>query len=139
MKLVSEVEVRGKGKRPRLYGHLLTYDDGTIVYYAKRKHREIFRGGCTSITDAITTGKAGWAIDEVTLLNMRAKRAAYIGVRVDNGDSYITPISTYFTPGSFQSIDYEGVGRGGARQRVVLLSNFVKKAGAVPLAEDAMS
>lgn len=140
MKLAEEIEIRGAGRRPRLYGWLRKYDDGTCIYAARRKHREIFRGGASCISDAIREGKAGWAIDINTLLKVRAKGAQFICVECqDNGDTYITPIESYFKSGQYRSINYEGIGRGGSQQRVVLLSQFKRASKKLALPEGIIS
>lgn len=131
--IISREEVRGNTKkRPKLYGWIFRYDDGTAMYVAKRKHCQIFKGGCSSISDAILEDKAGWAIDELTIFNMRVKGVTVIAVKCeDNGDKYVTPIENYLQRGKFRHIDYTGVGKGGSLQRVVPLSSFQKIAGEV--------
>lgn len=136
MKEISKTEVRGSGKRKILYGWMIKYDDGTCIYVAKRKHRQIYRGGCGSITEAITEKKAGWAIDVDMLLKARTRGAQFIAVLCeDNGDYYLTPIENYFKRGQYTSINYTGVGRGGSEQKVVSLSLFHKTKMKIALPE----
>lgn len=132
VKIIGREEVKGRGKRPRLYGWIFRYDDGTAMYVARRKHKQIYKGGCSSISEAIQQDKAGWAIDELTIINMRVKGVKLIAVKCeDNGDKYVTPISNYLRPGKYKNIDFTGVGKGGSKQRVVSLNLFEKSSGEI--------
>ena len=139
MPIVNEDEVRGPGKRPRLYGWICTMDDGRKAYFARRKHREIYRGGKSSISGAMKEEVAAWAIDETLLMSLRAKSIEFIGVRVeDTGDIYLARMSLYFDRKVFKTIDFIGIGRGGSRQRIVPISKFTLRKGAVALDHNAL-
>ena len=136
MQEIERIEIRGKGRRPRLYGHIVKYSDGTSVYYARRKHKHIHRDGCTSISEAMLLGKAGWAIDLETLINVRSK-VGFIGIEVvDNGDRYITPIETYFKAGNYKSILNTCKGFSEKQQRTATLDKFVKSSGKITVHQD---
>lgn len=130
MNIVREIEIK-KGRR--LYGHVVELDDGQKLYLARRSHAQIFRAGKASISEAMSVEEASWAIDEITLYNMRAKGIKVIGVRVhDTGDLYLTHISNFFDLKRAKVKDYEA--RGGARQRYLPLQYFAFKRGATVLA-----
>lgn len=137
--VVHEEPIRGTGKRPRLYGWLRTLDDGTKVYMARRKHREIFRSGKSSISGAMKEEIAAWAIDEDLLVRLRARGVQYVGVEVvDTGESYLTGIKTWFDRTTSKLKDYTGVGRGGSRQRYVPLQHFTHNKALVQLDNDKL-
>lgn len=137
--ILSEEEIKGVGKRPRLYGHICRFSSGAVVYAARRWHREIFRSGRFTISDAMGEEVASWAIDDALLYKLRAKNVSFIGVRViDTGDVYLTRIASFFDRRRFKSINYEGVGRGGSQQRCVPIQFFIKKRGVVDLREERL-
>jgi hypothetical protein len=132
--ILSETEVRGSGKRKILYGWMAELDNGERLYTARRKHREIFRSGKQSISGAMQEEIAAWAIDELLLVNLRAKKVKFIGVRVvDTGSLYLTRLETFFDRTKYRVRDYTGIGRGGSRQRYVPLQHFLLKKGRVEL------
>lgn len=114
----------------RTYGAIYTLPDGRQAYLAYRKTKEIFRSGEKTISDAIRKGIACWAIDEETLLIMRAKGIKYIGVLCrDTGDKYLTALSLFFDPKAIRIYNYES--RGGALQRYLPLQRFRRRTGSV--------
>ena len=134
--IVSEEEIRGTGPRKVHYGTIFTFDDGSKAYIARRKHREIFRGGKSSISSAISEEIAAWAIDEDLLIKLRTKGVSQVGVNVmDTGDQYITDLKTFFNVKTSKLKDYTGVGKGGSRQRYVPLQFFTHNKGIVKLDE----
>jgi len=131
LEIVEETEVR-KGRR--LYGHLCKLADGQTIYLARRRHREIFRGGFASISGGMTEGVAAWALDEITLYGLKAKGVQIVGVRVvDTGCLYVTRLANYFDLKKAKIRDYTGIGRGGARQRYLPLQHFAHRRGEVAL------
>ena len=131
--IIGEEEVRSKSKRFVL-GHICTLDDGGKIYFAKRKHRMLFRSGRKSISGAMTDQVCGWAIDEVTLYNMRAKGCTHIGVRTeDTHDLYLAPMAAWFDRKLYKDHNYDGIGRGGSRQRLLHLQHFWVAKGSVAL------
>jgi len=132
LEIVSETEVK-KGRR--LYGHMATLDDGRVIYLARRKHAQIFRGGRSSISEGMTDGEAAWALDEITLYGLRAKGIQIVGVRViDTGDVYLTRLAFFFDLKKANIKDYTGIGaKGGTRQRYLPLQHFVFRRGEVAL------
>ena len=132
MTVVTEKEIRGVGARRILYGHVLTLDTGVKIYIARRKRREIFRNGKSSISAAMSEEIAAWAIDESMLMNLRAKGIGFIGIReLDTGDLYLTRIITFFDRKKFKTKDFST--RGGSRQRYVPLQYFTKRTGIAQL------
>jgi len=130
--VVTEEEVRGTGVRRILYGHILTLDTSQKIYMARRRHREIFRSGKTTISGAMSEEIAAWAIDEALLVKLRVQGVFFIGVRViDTGDLYLTRLRTFTDPKTSKMHDYTGVGRGGSRQRYVHLKHFAHKKSVV--------
>ncbi|MGI4851995.1 MAG: hypothetical protein ACRYGR_08650, partial [Janthinobacterium lividum] len=109
-------------------------DNGDKLYMARRRNREIFRGGQPTISDAMREGIAAWAIDEVHLISIRARGFKLIGVRViDIGDLYLAPLSRYFDRKLYKIHDYTGIGRGGSRQRLLGIQHFTCRKGIVSL------
>lgn len=132
--VVHEEEIRGTGKRRIHYGTIFTYDDGSKVYLARRKHREIFRSEQPSISSAMQEGIAAWAIDEDLLYKLRAKGVQQVGViELDTGDVYIADVKTWFNVKTSKQRDYTGIGRGGSRQRYVPLQHFTYQKALVQL------
>lgn len=130
MAIVSSEDVRGNGVKRILYGQIHTLDTGVKLYLARRKHREIFRSGRSSISGAMTDAVAAWAIDEKLLFGLRVKGITFVGVDViDTGDRYVTRLSTWFDRKTSALRDYTGIGRGGSRQRYVHLQHFQKLSG----------
>jgi hypothetical protein len=104
--------------------------DGKRIYLAYRRLDQIYRFGESSISDAIRSRKAAWAIDDETLLQMRAQGVRYVGVLCrDNRDIWLTTIDQFF--GKATVLNYAG--RGGALQRYLPLTHFKRRAGAVKL------
>lgn len=132
MELVIVKEEEVKRKR-RLYGHLCTLSDGQIIYLARRKHAQVFRSGHATISSAMMVNEAAWAMDEVTLYNLRAKGVKVVGVRVtDTGDLYLTRLANFLDLKKAKMRDYSATG--GARQRYLPMEHFVHKRGTVELA-----
>lgn len=137
--IVNEEEIRGTGPRKVHYGTIFTFDDGTKVYMARRKHREIFRSGKGSISGAMSEEVAAWAIDEDLLIKLRTKGVLKVGISVlDTGDQYVTDLKTFFNVKTSKLKDYTGIGKGGSRQRYVPLQHFTHNRGVVKLDEDKL-
>lgn len=133
MKIVGREEIRGGGmKRPRLIGYVFRYEDGTGMFVAIRKHKQIFKDGCSSISEAIQEGKAAWTLDERVVFNLRAKRVKEVVFKCDNGDKYRTDMNSFLRAGCFKTINPVGI-RGGSIKRAVSLSSFKKIAGEIKL------
>ena len=76
----------------------------------------------------------GWAIDQTTLITVRAKGCDFVGVRtIDTKDIYIAPISLWFDRKIFKEHNYEGIGNGGTLQRLLYLEHFVINKGKTEL------
>lgn len=115
-------------KGRRLYGGIVTFDDGRRCYIAYRKQEEIFRHGCSSISEAIREGKAAWAYDIDTILEMRAKGIKLMGVIVrETGDIWMTHIDNLTDSTKAKVLNYSK--RGGALQRYLPLQFFWCKKG----------
>ena len=118
--VIATEEIRGDGKRRIHYGTIFTYDDGSKVYLARRKHKHIFKSGEQSISQAQQKETAAWAIDEALLYKLRAKGVTKVGViELDTDDVYMADIKVWFNSKTSKLRDYTGIGRGGSRQRYV--------------------
>ncbi len=126
-------EIVKKGRRT--YGSIRTYDDGRRVYLAWRKQFEIYRAGRASLSDAMREGKAGWAIDEETLLLVRSRCIPFLGVLViDTGDKYLTTLEKFYARGADKRwFMQDHTSRGGSLQRVMPLGEFSFLAGEVTM------
>lgn len=90
---------------------------------AWRKTKDIFRGGESSLSDAIVKGKAAWAIDEDTLIQRRSEGIEYVGVwNVETDDKFLAPLAYFYDKTKAQVFNYES--RGGALQRYLPLQFF---------------
>lgn len=132
-KSTSSIKVTHFKRGRRLYGGIHEVKKtGQRCYLAYRRHGEIFRSGEKSISDAVRAGVACWAIDESTLLEMRAKGVRLIGVYVrDNGDIYLTHLNNFFDKSKAKLLNYES--RGGALQRYLPLQYFRVRFGKVSI------
>lgn len=125
--VVKEVK---KGRR--LYGGIFTFDDGRQIYLAYRKQAEIFRHGAASISEAIRDGKAAWAYDVDTVIQMRSKGIKILGVAVwETGDVWLTRIEWLLDTTRAKILNYQN--RGGALQRYLPLRHFWVKRGKIVL------
>lgn len=123
-KNVQRLVKRGR----RTYGAVYKMKDGREVYLAWRKQEEMFRGGEKNRSDALFLGKASWALDDDTLINLRLEGVALVGVLVkESGDIYVTNIDNFLDPTKAKVMNYEA--RGGALQRYLPVSDFSYKMG----------
>lgn len=107
----------------RIYGAIYKLKDGREVYLAWRKQKEIFRSGEKNMSDAFALGKASWALDDETLLELRLAGVELVGVLVkETGDIYVTHISHFFDTTKSKVMNYEA--RGGALQRYLPVNYF---------------
>lgn len=128
----TKIKVLQVKKGRRLYGGIYTLPSGKRCYLAYRKTGEIFRSGEKSISDAIRKGIAAWAIDEETLLLVRAQGIRFVGVLCrDTGDRYLTTIEAFFDKRRMTILNYAA--RGGALQRYLALQHFKHRVGRVKL------
>ncbi|MCP1540002.1 hypothetical protein [Methylorubrum extorquens] len=117
-KLLEKVK---KGRR--LYGGIYELAGGQRVYLAYRKRKEIYRGGEQCISDAVREGKASWALDDATLLMLRARKIEFAGVLMkDTGDKWITRTELFFDRDKAKIMNFTG--RGGALQRYLPMEHF---------------
>lgn len=127
-KLKSEIKVVPVKKGRRHYGALYHLPTGVKVYLAHRRIREIYRSGEKTIVAAIKKDVAAWALDEETLIQMRAQGVRFVGVLVrETGDRFITPIANFFDKTKARILNFES--RGGALQRYLPLSLFTRRPG----------
>ncbi len=117
-----EVEKYKKGKR--FYGWWLKNTvSGVTIYVARRFHKEIFRSGELSISEASRKGVACWAIDCDTLQMAKIKGVKFVGVKVRDQDTiYLTTIDEFYNPVNMKVKNYTS--RGGALQRYLPLDSF---------------
>ncbi len=110
------------------FGAIYELSDGREVYLAWRETFEIYRSGLPSLSDAVATGVACWAIDEDTLIRMRIDGVQIIGVlNLATGDIYIAHREHFYDPAKNGGIDYSR--RGGAVQRLLPLKHFAVHLG----------
>lgn len=110
-------------KGRRLYGGIYEVADGRRVYLAYRHRKEIFRSGESCISDAVREGNAAWALDDATLLMLRARKIEFAGVILkDTGDKWLTRTECFFDRDKATVKNYTG--RGGALQRYLPMQHF---------------
>lgn len=121
-------KVMGGRSGRRDYGRLYTLNDGTKVYLAKRSRKEIFLCGKKTLSDAVRDHVAEWALDDETILRLRAEAVNYIGVCENTtGNVWIAPAATWMDRANFTYRNYER--RGGALQRYMNHDHFDKAEG----------
>ncbi|SER28521.1 hypothetical protein SAMN05216548_114101 [Faunimonas pinastri] len=97
--------------------------DGKRCFLAYRKTSDIQRAGERDISSAVRKGTAAWAIDDDTLLTIRAQGIRYVGVLCkDTGDKWLTVIDRFY--------EHATVNRWG---RCLPLSHFRMIAGSIRL------
>lgn len=97
----------------RFYGAFYYLDDGTALYLAHRKRREVFQA------------KNAWTIDLATLREVQFRGISVIGVVCKSGKEkfiWMTPLEDFFGFNSFTHI-------GDTRQRGLPLNCFKIKPG----------
>ncbi|MBP2498398.1 hypothetical protein ABID82_005084 [Methylobacterium sp. PvP062] len=110
-------------KGHRLYGGIYLMPDGRKVYLAYRHRKEIFRSGESYISDAVREGNAAWALDDATLLMLRARKIEFAGVLLkDTGDKWLIRTEIFFDRDKASAKNYSG--RGGALQRYLPMQHF---------------
>ena len=125
---LEEIQVSIVKRGRRTYGGIYTLPDKRRVYLAYRRLKEIFRSGEMSIVEAIRQGKAAWALDEETLLMLRAQGVVYAGVLVrETQDIFLTRTEAFFDKTKVKIMNYER--RGGALQRYLPLKFFRRRPG----------
>lgn len=117
-----EVEKNKKGKR--LCGWWVKNPTtGVVIYVARKWHKEIFRSGELTISDALRKNIACWAIDNETLQLARIKGVKFVGIKVrDHGSIYLASIDEFYNPANLNIKNHAA--RGGALQRYLPLENF---------------
>jgi len=96
---------------------------GVVVYLAYRWHREIFRSGESTISEAKRKGIACWAIDCETLQICRIKGVKFVGVKVkESGCLYLASIEEFYNPHNGKIMNYTA--RGGSTQKYLPLDCF---------------
>ncbi len=132
-------EVIKKGRQKR--GLVRTYLDGRKVFLTHRKQSDVYCSGRSSISDAMRSGVAGWALHEETLMLVKTRAIPYIGVMVtDTGDVYLAHAALWFdrTPGRrwFLQLSTESAWSK-ELQRVMPLSAFAFRRGSVVMTPGA--
>ncbi len=96
---------------------------GVVVYLAYRWHKEIFRSGEATISEASRRGVACWAIDCDTLQLCKIKGVKYVGVKEkESGSLYLAPIEEFYNPHNGKILNYTA--RGGSTQKYLPLKHF---------------
>jgi len=102
-----ETEVHKVGKRKKGF-FCKNKKSGIVVYLALKWHKDIFRSGEPTISEAMRKGTASWGIDRETLQLARIRGVKYIGVKErEKGSVYLTSIE------SFYSLSYLTATKGG--------------------------
>lgn len=126
----SDIRITPVKRGRRHYGAIYDLPSGHRVYLAHRRLGEIFRAGEKSIRAAIAARTAAWALDEETLIQMRAQGIKFVGVLVrETGDKFLTELSWFFDKTRAKVMNYER--RGGALQRYLPLQYFRRLPGHV--------
>lgn len=117
-------------KGRRIYGAIYELKDGREVYLAWRKQSEMYRGGEKSNSEAISTGKASWALDYDTVLTLGIEGVTLAGVLVkETEDIYIASLADFKDSTKSKTMSFEG--RGGALQHYLPLKYFGVMLGSV--------
>lgn len=113
----------------RTYGAIyLMPHTGAKVYFAWRKQAEIFRAGKPTTSEALREGTACWALDDETLIDLKAQGVELVGVWCkDTDDRYMTKLSLFMDRTKAKVLDYNA--RGGSLQRYLPLQYFAKRTG----------
>ncbi len=116
-------------KGRRLYGAVCALSDGRLVYFAIRCREQRYRSGEKSVNEAEAKGVDGWALDESTLLDMKALGVSLICFHEwDSGYRFVSGIADWDrTP----FIDYAD--RGGSLQRWLKRTSFLEIRGRVKI------
>ena len=87
-----EKEIYKKGKK--FYGWWLKdATTGTVIYMARKWHRDMFRNGELSLSEAMRKGVAGWGFDRETIELVKIRGASFIGVHVvETGTRYLASV-----------------------------------------------
>lgn len=85
---VKEIYKEGR----KFYGWWITdTDSGLVIYMARKPHKDIFRNGEPSISEAMRKGTAAWGFDKKTVELARIKGVTFIGIHDPNtGTRYLT-------------------------------------------------
>lgn len=100
-KLPGFIELAGRpgrrfGSITRLYGAIVRLNSGKTMYLVLRKREDVFRSGEFNVNSAESKGVAHWAMDESTMLDIRAKKIDFLGVwEYESGDKYISPVAAW--------------------------------------------
>jgi len=88
---------------------------------AENLYREEFR---TTPSDAVFNGKAGWVLDEDSIIAGRMHEVDYAVIWVkDRGEIYVTAFTRFTDPATSKTVDW-GYPRA-LTKRVVLLKDFM--------------
>ena len=115
-------------RRSPVYGAVYTLSSGELLYVAYRRHKEIFRSGKQTISEAVQDGIACWAIDNDTALARKNEGVRFVAfLEKDTDDLWVTPLERFFDKSLSRVHNYEA--RGGALQHYLPLEHFELRAG----------
>lgn len=119
--MLVRVKEHKVGKRK--YGYFIEQENGLKIYLARRSLGQIWREKELSLSEAVRSGKARWAIDVNTLAEAKRWGCTVIGVR-DRvlGRYYFTSITNFYNPKHAKLIDYSS--KGGGLQRTLPITAF---------------
>jgi hypothetical protein len=103
---------------------------------AYRQLKHVFRMGELSLSDAFASGKATWAIDCITMDQLRLEGVKRVGIWVKNtGDKYITSIEDWLTHSKIMSYagHFGANGKEGARQHYLNAGYFIVQPGKIKI------
>lgn len=109
-----------KGKRK--LGVFVTQDNGIIIYVALKKHADIDKARAASISAAMRSGEAGWALDVPTLMKARTLGCKYIAVKLRRENRiWLTRFENYMNPSRTRFTS-----KGKTMSRILPLGHFVE-------------
>jgi hypothetical protein len=132
--VTDEEEIR-RGRN--VIGALCTLADGRRLYLAQRKHAHLYRGGHSSISEAMAAGHAGWTFSETELMNLRLKKVALLAVTdEDTSDLWMCDFAAATDPTRSRGVMLTGQFNAGTRLRLIPLAQFEHRRGDVELPLD---
>lgn len=103
---------------------------GRTIFLAYKKQSEMYKTDERSLSGALIHEKAGWALDEETLLTLRIEKIDIVGVMVkETSDIYLTMLGHFNDSDKAKYANYTG--RGGGVLRFLPMKYFSKRAGTV--------
>lgn len=103
---------------------------GEQIFLAFKKQSEMFKSDEFTLSGALIQDKAGWAIDDETLLTLRIEKIEIVGIVVkETRDIYLTRLENFTDHDKAVYGNYSG--RGGGVMRFLPSTYFSKNAGVI--------